>query len=114
MVKTILEETQAKLESFPNFRERRFRGKYLTILALRNTGLELRHEEKRFISLEELSDFAVKYDSYRRMWTEVLSKCENLRGLDYSQKDRLVQDKILSLNYEVGQESNILKMQKLV
>ena len=43
---TIYNICKAKLENFPNFRERRFRGKYLAKLTLREMGIEDRYESK--------------------------------------------------------------------
>jgi len=102
-----------KLENFPQFRERRFRGKYLAILALRETGLEDRHKGNQIISLEELSDFAVKYDSFRHAWGEVTRDFENLRGQDYKDGENLAQKKQLEHGYIPGFEESIKALNKL-
>lgn len=97
---TLYEEVQNKLKNFPDFRERKFRGKYLTILALRATRLEQRFKDKAILSLEELSTFAIKYDSYRHAWGDVTRECKELRGTDYSDGEILEQEKLLEMGYE--------------
>lgn len=96
---TINEEVKIKLENFPVFRERKFRGKFLVILALRATGLEQRQKDQSSFSHSELSEFAITYDSYRHAWGDVTREHPELRGSDYGEGERLSQEKQLELGY---------------
>lgn len=103
-----------KLEQCVPFRERKYRARYLSILALRKTGLEDRHRENRPISTEELADFAIAFDSYRRAWTGVLRENEELRGSDYEpDKTILVQKKQTELGYEENYFENVKQLRAL-
>lgn len=95
------EIVKIKLENFPDFRERGLRSKYLAILALRELGLEQMFYDKRPLTLEDMVEFAIGFDSYRHAWTDVLRKKENehLRGKDYNDKDRLQELKQKELGY---------------
>ena len=124
------ELVKSKLESHPDFRERRFRSKYLAILALRETGLEQRvncieniykndieikkGEMIRPLNLSEMADFAIKYSSLEREWRNVLMNEPHLRGTDYEkEKTNLEQEKQLELGYEVGYFADIKNAKKL-
>lgn len=78
------QEILGKIKDFPDFRERRFRSKYLAKLALRVTGLE---NKERILTLEELAEFAQAYGSYERIWRLVLKENPNIRGSDYGNDD---------------------------
>lgn len=95
---------QTKLENFPEFRERKYRGKYLAILALRATGLEERHKENRVIDISEMAGFAIAYASLERMWRKVTSEHKELQGKDYFEKGTLEEEKMLELEYTPGIE----------
>lgn len=85
MQNNIFSEVKEKLEKFPQFRERKQRPPFLAKLALRSIKLETEYKN-RFLSLEELSQFAIKYATYERNWREVTMKYEHLRGKDYEEK----------------------------
>lgn len=105
---TLYQEIEKKLEEHLSFRERRFRGKGLAILALRSLNLEEKWRDKRPLELQDLVDFAGKYDSYDRIWRMVLQEKPELRGKDYEpDKDIYEQEKILGLGYEVGFRNDI-------
>lgn len=106
---TTYEIVKEKLENFPDFRERKSRGKYLAILALRHIGLERKYEEDEPLRIDELSDFAITYDSFRHAWTDVLRENEKLQGSDYGDKTILEQAKKIELRYEVGYHQDIKK-----
>lgn len=91
-------EVKKKLEDHPSFRERRFRGKFLSILALRREGLE----NKEKLSLEELADFARSFDSYRHEYDRVLKDYVELRGQDYEDKKKYEQLAQMEFGYESG------------
>lgn len=93
---------KSKLEVFPNFRERRFRNKYLAVLSLREVGKEAHLDSSLTLSMEELSDFAIRFDSLRHAWGEVLRENPSLRGKDYGDKEKVVQEKLIKMGYESG------------
>ena len=111
---TIYDIIKTKLTDFPDFRERRFREKYLVKLALRSCGLENKEETKNALTIQELADFAHTYTSYDRLWRKCLNENEHLRGKDYTpDKDRLEQETMLSLGYEGNHFQDIKKLQTL-
>lgn len=84
-----------RLENVPNFRERKNRGKYIAILALR-TLKEEKHEtlEKKFnsgalLTIQEMSAFGMRYDTLRNAWDTVLRDNPHLRGSDYDEGKKL-------------------------
>ena len=97
---TIFEEVYGKLTSHKDFRERRFRAKYLAILALRANKLE--EKFKTGITLEELAEVATSYESYNRTWRQVMELHPELHGEDYGDGKPLAQEKQISLGYEAG------------
>jgi hypothetical protein len=99
---TIFNIIKSKLENFPNFRERRFRAKYLTTLALRELRLENKFKEGIQLTVEEMIDFARKYDSYRHEWDAVMREYPDLQGKDYKDKEKLEQEKQIEFGYEGG------------
>jgi hypothetical protein len=110
---TDTELIKSKLENFPDFRERRFRGKFLVILALRETGLEVRHKDNQIISHDELSDFAIKYDSLRHAWGEVTRDNIELRGKDWADGKNLAQEKQLEYGYQPMNAVNQKELNKI-
>jgi len=103
---TYYDTVKAKLEQHPDFRERRFRGKGLMILSLRHHDLEDAHSNGR-LTIENLIDLAGTYDSYRHEHDAVLRDCPNLRGSDYEDKKKVVQEKLLQFQYEPGFNQDI-------
>lgn len=101
---TNYELVKSKLENFPDFRERKWRGKYLAILALRETGLENRHKENQVIDISEMAGFAIAYASLERAWRKVLKDFPALQGKDYNDKQALEEEKMLELEYVPGVE----------
>lgn len=95
---TIYDRVKEKLEKFPAFRERKLRGTYLTILALRDNGIEEKAKHEA-LSHQELSDFAISYDSYRHAWGDVTRECPTLRGKDYDEGEKLSQEHQVKLGY---------------
>lgn len=98
-MKTDYNLIKEKLEAFPDFRKRERRGKYLAILALR--ALELEYVERK-LTLEELVEFAIKFDSYRHAWTDCVRDNPAWQTETYSDKTILEQQKKIELGYEVG------------
>lgn len=113
------QEILEKLKQNKNFRERKQKDKFLTILALRKFGamshqfekgdtVEIvvthRHENgdiKTQVKLDR-EDFAkvVQLErSYDRAWRKVLEEREDLRGTDYQDKEKLENDKLVELGY---------------
>jgi hypothetical protein len=99
-MKTINQIVEEKLSAFPDFRERKHRAKYLSILALRDLGLEAK-QKIELLTLEEMADFAMKYGSYERAWRQILEddKNKHLRGVDYYDKINLENKKLQELGY---------------
>lgn len=100
---TAYEIIKGKLITHPDFRERKNRGAYLAKLALRFTDLEAKFDnrEKQF-TLQELSNFATKYDTFRHAWGDVTRECIELRGTDYDEKGELEAKKKEELGYNVA------------
>lgn len=98
---TYYETCKRKLEDHPQFRERRFRGKELMILALKHHGLEEK-QKSGVLSMEDLVVLAGTYDSYRHEYDTVQRECPHLRGEDYGDKKKVVQAKLLEFGYEPG------------
>jgi len=109
---TTNEIVKDKLEKFPIFRERSKRGIYLSKLALRAIGLETKTEP---LTLEEMTEFAIKFATYERAWRDVLADKENahLRGSDYDDKIRLEQEAQISLGYEPNYHQNRKELNKI-
>ena len=107
------EEIKTKLQNFPQFRERRFRAEYLVILSLRNCGTEQKYKDNTPFTLQELTDFALKFNSYDRIWRWVLRENKELRGSDYEDKKIYEEEAELKLGYEVGYHQDTLKLKTL-
>lgn len=99
---TIAEICQTKLEQFPSFRERRFRGPLLAKLALRDLGLESKFDAGIPLTYDEIVKFASKHDSYRHEYDAVQKAHPEFRGTDYETKKVVEQRKVLGLGYEMG------------
>lgn len=91
---------EKKLEQFTDFRERSNRSKYLAVLAMRNIGIEHKIKNQFALTLKEMADFGIAFDTFRRVWVQVLKDRKDLRGSDYDDKGRLVQEKLLEMSYE--------------
>lgn len=98
------EEIIHHLETTPKFRERKYRGHLIATLALKATGLGTKWSNGDKLSIQELCEFATKFDSYRHAWTDVLNskQFEHLQGSDYEDKEKLMQEKMLALGYTPG------------
>ncbi len=94
---TIIEEVKLKLEQHPIFRERKTRGKYLSILALRKLYGEANLPSGA--TPEQLAEFAVTFETYNRAWRKCLEEYPHLQGTDYTQKTDLEIKKLKELNY---------------
>lgn len=110
---TAYEIIRGKLITHPDFRERKNRGAYLAKLALRYTELESKHEIDIPLTLQELSNFATKYDTFRHAWGDVTRECPELRGSDYSQGEILAQEKQIELGYEPNYHADIKKIKTI-
>lgn len=97
---TIYDKIKEKLESHKDFRERRFRRDKLAILALRDLDYENKFKEKIPLTLDQLAEFASKYDSYRHEYDAVMRDNQHLRGEDYEDGKILAQEKQIEFGYE--------------
>lgn len=90
-----------KLKEHPLFRERSKRDRYLTIISLRDIGVEvptrLPVDFKLNLDLETLTKFAVRYGTAQRIWREILMKNESLRGKDWQERAELEQQFVSNL-----------------
>ena len=93
-VKSMEAIVKEKLEKFPEFRERKHRGIYLVILALRELGLEEKQKKGIMMTINELSKFAIKYDSYRNAWGTVTRQNKLLQGSDYADGE-ILEERVL-------------------
>ncbi len=93
---------KSKLEEHPWFRERRARLFGISKLLIRKYHLEEKIDPK---TLEDIISESASLD---RSWRKILSECPHLQGSDYGDKVRYEQEKILSLDYEVGFKQNPL------
>lgn len=103
------EEVKKVLEDVPQFRERRFRGHFIFIMALRNAGVITgkvksgdivnivvgnRTNPGAFAKIPSLCE------SYVREWRACMKDYPTLRGSDYNDKTILEQEKQITLGYE--------------
>ena len=110
---TIQEEMVYYLENNPKFRERKYRGHLLCNLALRATGLGNKYSRGEKLTIQEMCDFAVKFDSYRHAWTDVMKDVIFLRGKDYEDKEVLEQNKLIEMGYTSGHYQDVNRLKKL-
>lgn len=96
---TIPEEVKYKLENYLWFRERSKRGEGLVKLALRSINCENLYCDGRTLSVKEMADFAIKYDSYRHAWGMITRTHPELRGSDYADGETLAELKQKELGY---------------
>lgn len=107
---TIYDKIKERLEKFPDFRERRFREKYLVILSLRQIGLE---NKERQLTNAELVDFAHTYTSYDRLWRKCLLDNPGLRGNDWEDRREYEETTMLGLGYEPDFFNNVRRLKAL-
>ena len=110
---TIQEEMVYYLENNPKFRERKYRGHLLCNLALRATGLGNKYSRGEKLTIQEMCDFAVKFDSYRHAWGDVTREVPSLRGSDYEDGERLAQEKQTQLGYDPSYRQDVTTLKKL-
>ena len=110
---TIQEEMVYYLENNPKFRERKYRGTLLCNLALRATGLGNKYSRGEKLTVQEMCDFAVKFDSYRHAWGDVTREVPSLRGSDYEDGERLAQEKQTQLGYDPSYRQDVTTLKKL-
>jgi hypothetical protein len=110
---TIYDKIKLKLEFWIDFRERRFRREKLAILTLRDMGIEYKIKDNIPLTLEELAEFASKYDSYRHEYDAVQKDNKDLRGSDYDDGKILAQEKQLEFGYESNFNNNVRKLKTL-
>jgi len=104
---TIYNKIKQKLENFPDFRERRFRRNRLATLALRDLEYEQKFIDGIPLTLEQLAEFASKYDSYRHEYDAVQKDYPNLQGSDYADGKILAQEKQIEFGYEANYHQDV-------
>ena len=85
-------------------RERINKNKFVASLLWMKWNLE-----ERPLNMQLLVSLIMDARSYERMWQMVLKEHAHLRGNDYDEKDRIVQQKQIELGYNVGHHQNIKK-----
>lgn len=97
------EDIKQRLENYSWFRERKNK----------NFGIAKMLAKKYSVNIDPktLEDLIVEASSLDRVWRQVLQHNPHLRGQDYGESEKLEQEKILELGYEVG--SSIDKQIKL-
>jgi hypothetical protein len=107
MSKTQHNLIKSKLEEHIWFRERSKKNEGIARLLIRRYNLENNPQINPLV----LADLIAEASSLDRAWRKVLQENPHLRGSDYGESERLEQEKILELGYEVG--SSIDKQIKL-
>lgn len=101
---TIYDEIKTELEHSPLSRERRFRAKAMRELVLRKLG----YEGQMFLPMDLLDDYGKHFESYMRVWRDVLQNEPQLRGKDYGDGEALAQKfEIETLGMEVGYHRDV-------
>ena len=111
---TLQEEVIYYLENNPKFRERKNRGHLLCNLALKATKLGNKYSQGEKLTIQEMCDFAVKFDSYRHAWGDVTRTCPELSGSDYDEGERLAQEKQAELGYTPSYYQDVAKFKKII
>jgi hypothetical protein len=102
-----------KLEAIPKFRERSRKNIGLATIVAHEFGFTFEFYDDRvgakFVhsngsSLDQnvFINMLTTYATMDRAWRKVMKDNPNLRGTDYSKKTKLVQDKLISLEYQPG------------
>lgn len=94
-----------KLEETIWFRERRNKNYGIAEILIKEHALN--------VNAKRLEEIIVEYASLDRQWREVTKDHPHLRGSDYEDRVRLMQEKQIELGYEVGYH-NDLKQSKLL
>jgi len=110
---TIHEETLHYLENNPKYRERKYRGNLLANLAMRAAGIGNKWSQGEKLTVQELCDFAVKFDTYRHAWTDITKDVPSLQGSDYNDKESLMEAKQLELGYTPGHYKDVKTLKNL-
>lgn len=109
---TLQEEVIYYLENNPKFRERKNRGHLLCNLALKATNLGSKYSQGEKLTIQEMCEFAVKFDSYRHAWGDVTRTCPELRGSDYDEGEKLAQEKQIELGYTPGYYQDVTALKR--
>lgn len=109
---TLQEEVLYYLENNPKFRERKFRGHLLCNLALKATNLGNKYSQGEKLTIQEMCDFAVKFDSYRHAWGDVTREVPSMRGSDYEDGERLAQEKQIELGYIPNYQRDVRELKQ--
>lgn len=88
------EDIKQRLENYPWFRERK----------AKNFGIAKMLKNKYSVNIDPktLEDLIVEASSLDRVWRQTLQNNPHLRGSDYGESEKLEQEKILELGYEIG------------
>ncbi len=97
------DQVKEKLENCTDFRERRFRGRYIVDMVLEKNG----KSGSMFIDVNSLQDLAEDYATYIRNWQLVLKENKDLRGEDYGDKEIYEQESMVKYGYESGYNKSL-------
>lgn len=87
------ETIERYLEAEPRARERRFHKR-----AIVNVLLQNKYQKLKDIDKELLIDFCADFENGTRLWRDILQFRKDLRGLDYVDKQKYSQEKLLQLD----------------
>lgn len=105
----MLEEIKQKLIKYPEYRERRKKAEFLAKW-LRHKYPTLLGNIERLSTIESMVDEVISAERY---WRKVLQDNPELRGSDYSSKDKIVQEVQIGLGYEPGYVDDLKKLKTL-
>lgn len=103
----IYEDIKNYIEQEPKGRERRNRDRAMVNLLL------VKYPILTEVPKDKLVDFAHDFESYTRIWRQVLSENINLRGLDYDTKRIVEENYQMNLGYTPGFEQSIRKLKTI-
>lgn len=100
MQTTVYETVKKFLEANTKARERSQKDRAIVYMLKRKYGLDTQENDSvSFPDSGSLVQFCRDYTTYDRAWRQVTEKNEYLRGNDYGEKVKLVENKLLNLGY---------------
>jgi hypothetical protein len=106
-MKTFKQKVKEYLENEPRFRERSNKDRGIINMLIIKYPMISSIRKETFISIVQ------DYSTMDRYWRQILDENEGLRGRDYVDKKRLVQEKQIELGYEVGYNRDMKSLRKI-
>jgi len=110
---SIREDVLDYLKKEPRFRERSNKDRGIVNLLMQKYASVRVATESGVITKEMLTTLVQEYATADRSWRQALEENPPLRGKDYSDKTRLVQQKRLELGYTPGYSEDRRKLKTL-